>query len=144
MYRFLCFLFWFGSSLHFFFGGGGPIEILSLLSRRNFYRWCTANLLGTNRHWAVFFRVPHLLWHGASVYNDPWHSHLLPSVWQWNCHYLLSWLSSVGDLHTKPSGCEASALTECANGAVVEFLSYDTWFFVLFCNNKLYFIIYQF
>ena len=22
------------------------------------------------------------------ISEDPWHSHLLPSVWQWNCHYL--------------------------------------------------------
>ena len=39
-----------------------------------------------------FFSVPHLLWHGALIYNghiqDPWHSHLMPSVWQWSCHYL--------------------------------------------------------
>ena len=38
------------------------------------------------------FNVPHLLWHGPTLYN----SHLwgpvtltpLPSVWQWSCHYL--------------------------------------------------------
>ena len=40
-----------------------------------------------------FFSVPHLLWHGASVYNmvnseDPWHSQPLPSVKQWNFRYL--------------------------------------------------------
>ena len=22
------------------------------------------------------------------ISEDPWHSHLLPSVWQWSCHYL--------------------------------------------------------
>ena len=22
------------------------------------------------------------------ISDDPWHSHLLPSVWQWSCHYL--------------------------------------------------------
>ena len=22
------------------------------------------------------------------IFEDPWHSHLLPSVWQWSCHYL--------------------------------------------------------
>ena len=22
------------------------------------------------------------------ISKDPWHSHLLPSVWQWSCHYL--------------------------------------------------------
>ena len=24
------------------------------------------------------------------ISEDPWHSHLLPSVWQWSCHYLFS------------------------------------------------------
>ena len=22
------------------------------------------------------------------IFEDPWHSHLMPSVWQWSCHYL--------------------------------------------------------
>ena len=36
-------------------------------------------MLGTNIHLAVgFFRGPYLLWH--YYYEDPWHSHLLPSV----------------------------------------------------------------
>ena len=29
------------------------------------------------------------------VLKDPWHSHLLPSVWQWICHYLFFRLRSV-------------------------------------------------
>ena len=29
------------------------------------------------------------------ISEDPWHSHLLPSVWQWGCHYLFYWLNSV-------------------------------------------------
>ena len=39
-----------------------------------------------------FIRMPHLLWYLISVYmvisEDPWHPHLLPSVWQWSYHYL--------------------------------------------------------
>ena len=33
-----------------------------------------------------FFNVPHLLWHGPTYHE--WHSHLLPSVWQWSSHFL--------------------------------------------------------
>ena len=31
------------------------------------------------------------------ISEDPWHSHQLPSVWQWNCHYLFLRLRSVAD-----------------------------------------------
>ena len=37
--------------------------------------------------------------YGPSVYNgiseDPWHSHIMPSVWQWSCQYLFWWLTGV-------------------------------------------------
>ena len=29
------------------------------------------------------------------ISEDPWHSHLLPNFWQWNCHYLFLQLRSV-------------------------------------------------
>ena len=29
------------------------------------------------------------------IFEDPWHSQLLPSVWQWSCHYLFLRLKSV-------------------------------------------------
>ena len=29
------------------------------------------------------------------ISEDPWHSHLLPSVWQWSCHYLFFRIRSV-------------------------------------------------
>ena len=34
------------------------------------------------------------------ISEDPWHSHMLPSVWQWSWHKLFLWLRSVatGDL----------------------------------------------
>ena len=33
------------------------------------------------------------------ISEDPWHSHLLPSVWQWSCHYLFLrlWSVATGD-----------------------------------------------
>ena len=40
-----------------------------------------------------FISVLHVLRHGATIDNvlpeDPWHSHFMPSVWQWGCHYLV-------------------------------------------------------
>ena len=29
------------------------------------------------------------------ISEDPWHTHLLPSVWQWSCHYMFLRLMSV-------------------------------------------------
>ena len=47
------------------------------------------------------------------IYEDPWHSHLLPRDWQWNCLYrILRRMSVCGwDLNTKPSACVANAQT---------------------------------
>ena len=41
------------------------------------------------------------------ISEDPWHSHLLPSVCQWSCHYLFLRLRSVatGDRIRAPAGC---------------------------------------
>ena len=41
-----------------------------------------------------FHNVPHLPFKMV-ICEDPWHSHLLPSVWQWNCYYLFLRLRSV-------------------------------------------------
>ena len=45
------------------------------------------------------------------ISEDPWDSHLLPSVWQWSCHYLFLRLRSVatGDWTPIPAH-EANAL----------------------------------
>ena len=37
------------------------------------------------------------------ISDNPWHSHLLPSVWQWSCHYLFKWLRSVTNGIRKPN-----------------------------------------
>ena len=55
-----------------------PLKNFSLIWRRHHYRWRTASfdlfsVLMTIEQWG-FFRMPHLLWHGASVYNG----HLTP------------------------------------------------------------------
>ena len=56
------------------------LENFSLILRRHHYRWRAANFdlcsaLMAIEQWG-FFSVPHLLWHGASVYNG----HLWGSV----------------------------------------------------------------
>ena len=37
------------------------------------------------------------------ISEDPWHSHLLPSVWQWSCHYLFLRLRSVATANRTPT-----------------------------------------
>ena len=36
-----------------------------------------------------FFSALHLLFKTV-IPEDPWHSHLMPSVWQWSCHNLFN------------------------------------------------------
>ena len=43
-----------------------------------------------------FFSMSHLLWHGHPfimvISEDPWQSHLMPSIEQWSCHFLFKQL----------------------------------------------------
>ena len=72
------------------------LENFSLIRRRHHCLWRAANFYFCLALMAieqlVFLNVPHLLrsWHPLImvISEDPWHSHLLPSVWQWSCHYL--------------------------------------------------------
>ena len=54
------------------------------------------------------------------ISKGPWHSLLLPSVWQWSCQYMFftTKVCLVWDSNTQPSACEANALTHCATAAV--------------------------
>ena len=66
---------------------------------RNFHSYGDVTIAGFDlcsalmsiEHWG-FFKVPQVLWHGhpfiMGTPKDPWHSHILPSVWQRSCHYL--------------------------------------------------------
>ena len=57
------------------------------------------------------------------ISEDTWHSHLVPSVWQWSCHYLFYDLVCSGwNTNTQPSACEANALTDCITAAVAVFV----------------------
>ena len=77
-----------------------PLENFSLIWRRHHCRWRAANFYVCSALMAIeqlgFFNVPHLLLHGPTLYNGHLrHSHMLPSVWQWRCHYLLLRLRSI-------------------------------------------------
>ena len=63
-------------------------------------RWRAANLDSRSALMAIeqwgFFNVPHILRHGPTLYNGYLRGPvLLPSVWQWSCHYLFLRLRSV-------------------------------------------------
>ena len=55
----------------------------------------------------VFFSVPHHWDTGHAfimvICEDPWHSHLMSSVWQWSCYYLFYRLRSVRAGIRKPN-----------------------------------------
>ena len=80
-----------------------PLENFSLIWRRHHCRWRAANFdLCSNlwplssegsltRHTYCDTGLPFIM----VISEDPWHSHLLPSVWQWSCHYLFLRLRSV-------------------------------------------------
>ena len=85
-------------------------------------------ILGTHAHlaWGLF-SMQHLLWYRTSlimvISEYTWHSHLVPSVWQWSCHYLFYDLVCSGlDTNTQPSACEVNALTDCITAAVAVFV----------------------
>ena len=98
------------------------LENVSLIWSRHNYRWRASNFDLCSAFMAIeqwgIFSVPHLLWHGASVMvnsEDPWHSHLLPSIKQWSCHYLFLQLMSVA---AQPSAWRSNALTHITYAAV--------------------------
>ena len=70
------FLFWYSTILNCLLVCMGfyvTVEKFQIISRRHHCRWRAANIdlcsaLMTIEQWG-FFSVPHLLWHGASVYN---------------------------------------------------------------------------
>ena len=98
-------------------------------------------MLGTLGHWAVrIINVPHQLRQGPMVLmviisENPWHSHLLPSVWQWSCYFLFLRLTSVatGDrtpIEPRSPACEANALPLRHRGGELN----DTYFSMSFTD----------
>ena len=78
------------------FGFFVPLEYFLLIWIRHNYRWKAANFDLCSAPMAIeqwgFFSGPRLLWRGHPfikvISEDPWHSHLLLSVWQWSCRYI--------------------------------------------------------
>ena len=76
-------------------------------------------ILGTHGHWAVrVFRAPHLLWHASSVYI----CHLrgpvtFTTVAERLTYVYMTWFCRGWDSNTKPSACDANALTDFVTAA---------------------------
>ena len=74
----------------------GQHENFSLIWRRHHYRWRASKFELCSTLMAIgewgYFRVPHLLWHGASVFNihlrRPVTLTLIAERLEWSCHYL--------------------------------------------------------
>ena len=75
------------SDLRLFLNSYGAVTITG--EGLNLFYLCSAHM--AIEQWGSF-SVPHILWHGASVYNGhlrrPVTLTLMPSIWQWSCHYL--------------------------------------------------------
>ena len=69
------------------------------------------------------------------ISEDPWHSHLLPSIWQSSCHYLFLRLRSVatGDRTPTPA-CEANALSLLLLGGSGKMV--ENFYLYVPCNNR--------
>ena len=109
-----------------FLGGGlsSHSRNSSLIWRRHHYRWRAANFYLFSALMAIeqwrFFSVPHLLWHGASVYNG----HIRGPVTLTYCRAFSSGaVTSCSvcrgwDSKTQPFACGANALTRFATAAM--------------------------
>ena len=82
--------------LVFFSWGLSHSGIFSLIWRRHQYRWRATNFdlysaLMAIEQWGLACHTYCDMGHPfiMVISEDPWHSHLLPSVWQWSCHYLV-------------------------------------------------------
>ena len=104
-----------------------PLENFSLIWRRHHCRWRAANFdlcstLMAIEQWG-FFSVSHLLWHGASVYNDYLQGPvtLTPvaerSALELSLSVFMTKVCRGWDSNTQPSTCGTNALTHCATAA---------------------------
>ena len=88
-------------------------------------------MLGTYGQW-VFFHVPHLLWHGAPVYNGHLRGPvtLTPIAFQLAVEQSLPVLKAKvccgWESNTQPYACRAIALTHCATAASTCIVPYFT------------------
>ena len=99
-----------------------PLENFLLIWRRHHCRWRAANFdlcsaLMAIEQWG-FFSVPHLLWHGASVYNGHFRA---TQCWAFSGGAVKTYFKVFRgwDSNTQPSACGANALTNCATAAAI-------------------------
>ena len=108
-----------------------PLENFSLKWRRHHYRWRDANFELCSAFMAIeqwgFFSVPHLLLHGASVYNNHLRGPvtLTPIAERLTVDLLLhlpvfkTYVCRRWDSNTQYSACKANALAHCTTAAVI-------------------------
>ena len=81
-----------------------PLENFSLIWTHHHCRWRAANIVLCSALMAIMSSEGSLTCHTHCntglpfvmvISEDPWHSHLMQSVCQWSCHYLLLQLRSV-------------------------------------------------
>lgn len=83
---------------------------------------CSVLVLMAIEQWGSH-SVPHLLWQGTVskvISIDLWHAHLLPRIWQWNCHYLFKCWNL--DSNTKPSIWKVNVLPNCVTATAKTYL----------------------
>ena len=99
-----------------------PLKNFSLIWRRHHYRWRAAyfNLYPALKaidqwgHTNCAMGHPFIM----VISEDPWHSHPLPCVKKWSCHYLFNVFDHRGQYsNTQLSACEANVLTDCSTAA---------------------------
>ena len=72
-----------------------------------------------------FFSVPHLLWHGTSVYNGQLRGPVILTpiaesfAGELTLPFFTTWVSRSRDSNTQLSACEANALAHCFTAAVI-------------------------
>ena len=99
-----------------------PLENCSLIWTRHHYRWRAEDVYLCSSLKVIeqlgFFSIPHLHWHGASVYNGHLQESLtLTPIQQWTITTCFNDLMYVCR-DTKPSACWDNAFTHCATSAV--------------------------
>ena len=88
-----------------------PLENFSLIWRRHLCRWkatkfdLSSALMACEGSLRCHIHCDTGLPFIIVISEDPWHSHLFPSFWQWSCHYLFLRLRSVATGDRTPISC---------------------------------------
>ena len=140
MYNLCCLFVWCFSSHSRIFYSFGDVNITGERLQISTYK---RHLCPPLSKWE-FFSMPHILWHGTSVYNGhlrgpvtltPVAERLAVKLSQ---PVLTTWVCRVWDSNTQPSACDTNALTDFVTAAARNALfSLFGWFFVPLENFSL-------